>query len=172
MTASYFLWQIFENLVFALFSFVVLCDEENTLEVGADNELTIEKLPGLPGNLSSSIADTLQKSSSLSGVSVEDFVSFKVVLKGVFMSASYSSSDNGILPLFIYATLKDGGSLELFQLLETSDGQESMESDFGQKYIGSQISSVIIIIRPQETQNTSDIENLVKGALYIKVCGE
>ena len=54
--------------------------ETVTFEDGADNELTIQEMDELPESLSSSIAATLQVS-PLSGVSVEDFVSFIVDLE-------------------------------------------------------------------------------------------
>ena len=143
-----------------------MCTEVTYLD-GA--ELTIVNLSDLPENLSSSITDTLQESSSLSGVSVEDFVLLKFDVEAIFMGGSYNSGGNDNLSVFIYAAFEE---VDWYQLLMKSEGQKPIEGDFGQEYKGRKISSVAMAVSAQEMENTSDILKFVKEALTIKVCGE
>ena len=144
-----------------------------TFEDGADNELTIEEMDELPESMSTSIAATLQVS-PLSGVSVEDFVSFIVDVEGTFMGASYNSDGTGILPL-TYAAFKEEGNTDLYQPLTTGEGAVTLEpigGDFGQDFKNKEISSVVIAVLAQGVENTDDILGIVKEALSMKVCGE
>ena len=146
-----------------------------TLGAEADNELTIVQMDELPENLSSSITDTLQGSPSLSGVSVEDFVSFIVNVDGTLMSASYNLGDNDIPLLTTYAAFKEESKPDSYQPLTTGEDAstlEPIEGDFGQEFMGREISSVVIIVLAQGTENTADILEIVKEALTVKVCGE
>ena len=152
----------------------MVCDTV-TLEDGTDNELTFVKMDELPENLSSSITDTLEGSPSLSGVSVEDFVSFIVNVEGTFMSASYNLGDSDVLPVTTYVAFKEESQPDLYQPLMTGEGAsllKPIEGDFGQEFYGREISSVVIIVLAEGTENTTEILKIVKEALTIKVCGE
>ena len=82
---------------------------------------------------------------------------------------------NDILSLTTYAAFKEESNPDSYQPLMTGEDAstlEPIEGDFGQEFKGREISSVVIIVLAQGTENPTDILEIVKEALTVKVCGE